>query len=128
MTTREAVFETYTGDLPWLCDRTGYLTFAGDQAYGTGTAKSTIAVRGVACPPPTYILGYKNRFDYETWKATRLDIAIGSLHRFVQLCVKGSPAALELLFTAEVDVMHLGIIGKVLRGIRTSFLSKQTYC
>lgn len=127
MTTRDAVFGTYSGDLPWLEEHTGYLTFAGSLAYGTSTPASDVDVRGIACPPPEYILGFHKKFDHVEWKGTRLDIAIGSVHKFARLATRNTPGALEMLFTEEKDVLHLGVIGKVFRGIRTSFLSKRAF-
>src|SRR4051812_18528518 len=56
----------YKGNLPWLKERTIFLSKGGSQAYGTNTPESDLDLRGVGVAPKNYYHGFANTWNEAT--------------------------------------------------------------
>lgn len=118
----------YRGSLPWLPQRTIFLTRAGSHAYGLATLESDVDVRGVAIPPREYFLGFWYRF--EQAEAARPDLVIYDIRKFFRLAAACNPSIIELLWTDAEDHLLVTPLGHRLLDNRSLFLSrraKQTF-
>jgi uncharacterized protein len=116
-------WNTYTGNLEWLQDRTIYMTQHGSRAYGTSIPTSDIDIRGIAIAPKEYYLGMTNNFEQATSKDP--DLVIFELRKFLKLASDCNPNALEIIFTDEQDHFFVSKIGQLLLDNRNLFLSKR---
>jgi predicted nucleotidyltransferase len=91
-------------NLPWLKDRTIYITVHGSTSYGTNIEGSDIDYRGIAIPPKEYFFGVLNKFDNVVQKDP--DLTIFNIRKFFYLCLENNPNALEILFV-EPDMHQL---------------------
>lgn len=91
----------YTGNLPWLKDRTIFMTLSGSHAYGTNIETSDVDYRGVAIAPPEYYLGIAHKFEQAEVKVP--DLTVFELRKFIQLASQANPNILEILFTDPAD-------------------------
>ena len=116
-------WDSYTGNLEWLRERTIYLTQHGSRCYGTSTPTSDLDVRGVVIAPKEYYLGMTNNFEQATSKDP--DLVIFELRKFLKLASECNPNALEIIFTDEQDHFHVSKLGRILLDNRDLFLSKR---
>lgn len=112
----------YTGNIPWLQERTIYLTRHGSHAYGTSTPTSDIDIRGIAIPPMNYHLGVAHTFE-QAVQHEPIDLTIFSLQKFVKLAADANPNALEILFTDPSDHLLVHPLAERLFAARELFLS-----
>ena len=118
----------YHGSLPWLPQRTIFLTRAGSQAYGLATPESDVDIRGVAIPPKEYFLGFWHHF--EQAEAAQPDLVIYDIRKFFRLAAACNPSIIELLWTDAEDHLLITPLGRRLLDSRALFLSrraKQTF-
>lgn len=113
----------YTGDLPWLVDRTILLVTHGSHAYGLATPESDIDIKGVAVPPREYFHGFVHRFDQaETHDP---DMVVYGIQKFFALAADCNPNIIEVLWADETDYRVLTVHGRMLVDMREDFLSKK---
>ena len=116
----------YTGNLPWIKNRTILYTRAGSRAYGTHNEESDYDYKGICIPPEEYRLGFLRVFEqtdfkpYENAEATIFDI-----RKYFKLAAEANPNILELLWTEDEDVVEIDACGELLRQNRELFLSKK---
>lgn len=101
----------------------------GSHAYGTATPTSDRDVRGVALPPPAWLLGFspqETRWTVES-RTPRDDVVIHALPKFCRLALNANPTILDVLFCHDDDVLTATTWGLELRHMREAFLSKRAY-
>ena len=114
----------YKGNLPWLKDRTIYLTVSGSRAYGTHVeGVSDWDYRGIAVAPREYYLGVMNRFEQAECKDP--DLTIFDLQKFIKLATDGNPNISEMLYTEPSDRLIVTPLGQRLIDNRDLFLSQK---
>src|SRR5579883_1842183 len=101
----------YTGNLPWLRERTIYLSRHGSHAYGTSGPNSDLDLRGVAIPPREYLHGYLRRFEQAEQKGDP-DLVIFALSKFLGLAADCNPNVLEILYTDDSDHLLVTPLGE----------------
>ncbi len=89
---------------------------------------------GIYIEPPEYLLGVEqHRQDY-IWRTQPegvrsghgdTDLVLYSLRKYLRLAIKGNPTVLLPLFAPEESVVVSSALGRELRALRTSFLSRQ---
>jgi len=116
------------GALPWVKDRTFYLTRHGSHAYGTNLPTSDMDIRGICIAPKEYYLGYDLHFDQTSSATTSDDVApdfvIFELRKFMKLAAVCNPNALEIIFTDPSDHLFVTATSKRLFECRDMFLSR----
>jgi predicted nucleotidyltransferase len=91
-------------------DPTKYLMFegvAGSRLYGTNTQESDFDSRGVCVPPMKMLLDPFQGFDVkDSGFEVGDDRAIYALAKFMELCAKGNPNILELLYVPAKQTLY----------------------
>lgn len=124
-TVDELAEETYYAGLDEITKNHGrrpYVSAAflvGSQGYGLATPESDIDVRGIYVAPTKDLLGLKEVPQVLT--ATKIDMQLYEIGKFMQLALKSSPNALEILWAPDI---YLDNHGLVLRAQRQEFLSE----
>ena len=110
-------------NLPWLKDRTIFMTRHGSQAYGTNLPTSDTDYKGVAVPPAPYFRGFSSRFDQA--ESHDPDLVIYDVRKFFALARDCNPNIIEVLWTNESDHIQVTDAGRLLLDNREAFLSKK---
>jgi predicted nucleotidyltransferase len=97
-----ADFSWYAGNLPWLKERTIFLTVHGSHAYGTNMPESDVDLKGVAVAPREFYLGFLRSFEQSETKEP-IDATIFGIRKFFKLASDGNPNIIEILFTDQAD-------------------------
>ena len=97
----------------------------GSNAYGTSTPESDLDIRGVRMPTESELYGLKDK-ESDTYTDSNTDTTIYTFHRFVRLCCKANPNIIEILGVRDSDVIYETEFGRLLRYVRTMFLSKDS--
>jgi hypothetical protein len=114
----------YTGNLPWLKDRTILLVTHGSHAYGLNTPTSDIDLKGVAIPPSEYFLGFQSRFEQAEGKDP-YDLVVYDIRKFFNLAAECNPNIIEVLWADESTFRILTPLGRRLVDARARFLSRK---
>lgn len=112
----------YTGGVPWLGERTVYLTRHGSMAYGTSTPSSDLDLRGICVAPKHYYMGFTHTFE-QAVQHEPVDLTISELRKFMKLAADANPNALEILYTDPSDWLHVRPVMELLFANRDLFLS-----
>jgi hypothetical protein len=91
----------------------------GSQGYGLATPESDIDVRGIYVAPTKDLLGLKSV--PQCLDASSIDMQLYEVGKFMQLALKASPNALEILWAPSIYLEDNGLI---LRQNRQEFLSE----
>lgn len=117
-------FKLPSSNLPWLQDRTIFLTEHGSQAYGTAMPTSDTDYKGVCIPPAKYFHGYLERFEQFEHHHTP-DLVLYDIRKFFKLAADCNPSIIETLFTDESNHMIRTPLGDKLLKYRDLFVSKK---
>jgi len=113
-----------TGDRPdWLQGRVAFLARSGSHAYGTSTPTSDEDFRGIVIAPQDFRLGFLHNFDQ--YESNKVDLVLYEMRKFFKLASDCNPNIIELLYTHDSDVIHVGLPGEMLIAIRSTFVSKK---
>lgn len=113
----------YKGNLPWLCDRTIFMTVVGSHAYGTNIEGSDVDVKGVCVPPKEIVLGFNQNF--EQTEQNEPDLVIYGLQKFMNLAANCNPNIIEILYTDPKFHLIKTDVGQKLLDHRHLFLSRK---
>lgn len=102
-----------------------FLTLDESYAYGTNTEDSDIDLRGVFLSDKREILLNDSMKLVNASKDT--DTTMYALKKYVDLCAKGNPTALELLYNRPECYLYVSDIGMELIKNRDMFLSKKIW-
>lgn len=111
-----------------LKKRTIYLTRHGSQAYGLSTPTSDLDLKGVLIGEKRNYLGFLNRVEQLEELASRggpNDLVIYELQKFFKLASDCNPNIIEVLWTADEDVIFANALGVKLREMAPRFLSQK---
>ncbi len=112
-------------NLPWLWDRTIFLTEHGSQCYGLSLPTSDTDYKGVAIAPLKYHFGYLEKFEQAEFRAPNPDMAIYDLRKFFKLAADCNPSIIEVLYTDRSNHMITTELGATLLACRWQFISKK---
>lgn len=112
------------GGVPWLPERTIYMTRHGSHAYGTNLPTSDEDFRGLAIAPIRYYLGIMEGFEQAEMHEP-VDLTVFELRKFVKLAAEANPNALEILFTDPSDHFIEHPLMIPLFEVREAFLSQK---
>jgi uncharacterized protein len=121
-------FLRYSGNLPWLLNKTILAVTSGSHAYGLNTPTSDLDIKGVAVPPASYFHGFLNVFEQAEQKATGPDVpdlVIYDIRKFFKLAADCNPNIIEVLWGDPADVRVWTRSGRRLLDARALFLSKK---
>lgn len=113
----------YKQNLPWMQDRTIFLTRHGSHAYGTNIPESDEDFRGIAIPPKEVLLGILDKFEQSEYKDP--DLVIFALQKFIGLAADGNPNAIEILWTDPEDHLIKTEVGERLVAAKELFISSR---
>ncbi len=111
-------------NIPWLRDRTAFVTVAGSHAYGMAREGSDIDLRAIAIAPRKYNIGVFSRFEHAEFKDP-YDCFVFDIKKFVKLAAECNPNCIELMFTDPNDFIHYdGRLDELFEN-KNEFLSKR---
>jgi predicted nucleotidyltransferase len=111
-------------NLPWLRDKTIFLTQHGSRAYGTSLPTSDTDYKGVAIPPRAYFTGFLQKFEQAESKDPE-DLVVYEVRKFMSLARDCNPNIIEVLFTDMSNHVIMTHEGRMLVDARDLFLSKK---
>lgn len=111
-------------NLPWLKDRTIFLTQHGSRAYGTSLPTSDTDYKGVAIPPTPYFTGFTQKFE-QAESSSPDDMVIYEVRKFMALARDCNPNIIEVLWTDPSNHVMMTTAGRMLVDARDMFLSKK---
>ena len=117
------IFYKHKSSLPWLKERTVFLTRHGSWAYGTNIETSDEDFKGVAIPPKSYFHGFHKRF--EQAECNEPDAVIYDIRKLMALAANCNPNVIEVLFTDSSDHVVVTPLGQKLLDNKEKFLSKK---
>lgn len=98
------------------------LVVAGSIGYGTSISTSDIDLRGVTVELKRDLLGLSS---FEQFQDQMTDTVIFGLKKFIHLCLKANPSALEILGAQDEFCINISPEGRLLRDNINLFLSKK---
>ena len=111
-------------NLPWLKDRTIFLTQHGSRAYGTSLPTSDTDYKGVAVPPRVYFTGFTQKFE-QAESGEPDDLVVYELRKFMALARDCNPNIIEVLWTDPSNHVMMTQAGRMLVDARDMFISKK---
>lgn len=111
-------------NLPWLKDRTIFLTQHGSRAYGTSLPTSDTDYKGVAIPPRAYFTGFTQKFE-QAESGEPEDLVVYEVRKFMALARDCNPNIIEVLWTDPSNHVVMTHAGRMLVDARDLFLSKK---
>jgi len=135
-----------------LARDTIFVTLAGSHAHGTSGPHSDIDLRGVCIAPMSVRLSRSRMFEHfegifdgtskdPFWQAVlpslqvhetaqrslggKVEAVVYDIAKFLDLCARANPSALEILFADERDWVHCSDAWKLIHAERYRFLTKK---
>ncbi len=101
-----------------------YATKHGSHAYRLNTPESDLDIKGVFIAGQQYYFGFLNNIEQIEEKQPN-DLAYYELRKFFRLASDCNPNIIEVLFTAEEDILQINDFGRQLRSMASLFLSQK---
>lgn len=111
-----------TTDISYLKEP-DFLCIIGSKLYGTENKDSDLDIRGFTFLPKDFLLGIKRFDQYENTVSG--DIVVWSAEKFVNMLLKGSSVALEMLFCPDTHIIRKSPIANELLKNKTWFVSQR---
>lgn len=99
-------WEEYRGQLPWLQERTIFMTKHGSHAYGTNIATSDEDFKGIFIAPREYYIGNLHKIEQADKGFGDSDCTIYDIKKFFALAADCNPNIIEVLYTGEDDWLY----------------------
>lgn len=116
------IHEIYTGNVPFVTDRTIFATLHGSHAYGLNTETSDIDIKGVCVAPREIYLGFGESFE-QAIGSTPYDLVVYELRKFCRLAAACNPNIIEVLHTDPSCFVHVTPLGERLLEHKDDFIS-----
>jgi predicted nucleotidyltransferase len=113
---------TIVTDIPYL-KNPDFLCIIGSKLYGTENKDSDLDIRGFTFLPKEFLLGV-SRFDQHE-NTTSGDIVVWSAEKFVNMLLKGSSVAFEMLFCPDTHIIRKSDYANELVKYKTLFISQR---
>jgi predicted nucleotidyltransferase len=120
----DKVFENHASNMPWLKERTIFVSLHGSRAYGTNIATSDIDIKGIVIPPKEQFLGMLSPFKVANGNYP-FDYSLFDIKEFLKMASEAHPNVLELLFTDKEDWIYSNNLFLKLHSNRNLFLSQK---
>lgn len=120
--TLNEIYDSYTGGLTWLKDRTIVLMKHGSIAYGTNGPTSDIDIKGVAVQPRSYDFGFVDTFEQAYKGFGEYDCCIYEVRKLMDLASSCNPNVIELVWID--DWIHTTPAWQKIHANRELFLSQ----
>jgi len=117
-------FQHWQSGMPWLADRTIFVTMHGSRAYGTSTPTSDTDYKGVAIPPKEYFLGFHKKFE-QAECSKPIDAVIFEIRKFFSLAADCNPNIIEVLHTDPSDWVLCTPLAQKMVEHKADFISKK---
>jgi hypothetical protein len=107
-----------------LKQRALYVTRHGSHAYGLNTPESDLDVKGVFVGDKRHYMGFVHRVEQLEEREPH-DLVIYELTKFFRLAADCNPNIVEVLWTADEDILFINTFGRELRDAQYAFLSQK---
>lgn len=107
-----------------LKQRAIYVTRHGSHAYGLNTETSDLDIKGVLVGPKSHYLGFLERVEQVEEREPN-DLVLYEATKFFKLAADCNPNIIEVLWTADEDVLFFNGFGQTLVKLRQDFLSQK---
>lgn len=97
----EQAYRQFSSSMPWLRERTLFLTRHGSHAYGLNIPTSDEDFKGFAVAPMEYYTGFVKTFEQGECKDP--DCVIYDIQKFFRLAADCNPSIIEVLWTDPED-------------------------
>jgi hypothetical protein len=113
-----------TTDIPYL-KNPDFLCVIGSRLYGTENENSDLDIRGFVFMPKDYTLGIKKFEQHMPQNLSDGDFVVWSVEKFVNMLLKGSSVAFEMLFCPDTHVLRKSAVAKALMVNKAWFVSQR---
>jgi hypothetical protein len=120
----KGLFSSFDSNMPWLKERTIFLTKHGSHAYGTNTPTSDLDIKGVAVPGHEYFLGFSRKFEQAESRSPN-DLVVYDIRKFFAMAADCNPNICEVLWTDPADYLICNRFGQLMVENRHLFSSKK---
>lgn len=116
----------YTGNIPWLKERTILAVRHGSRAYGTNIETSDHDFKGIVIAPKKFYLGLSS-FEHTSFKdeEQHAEAELFEFKKFVRLAQDCNPNIIEILWVDPSDRVIVKPQGQRLINARRSFMSRK---
>jgi uncharacterized protein len=118
----EAALKQFRSSMPWLPERTLFLTRHGSHAYGLNTETSDEDFKGFAVAPREYYMGFVKTYEQAECRDP-CDMVVYEIKKFFRLAADCNPSIIEVLWTDPSDHIVCTNTASHIRENAAAFLS-----